>query len=91
MAVCGQEMEARVVVTDREGNPVDAVIPLELRILDPDGRRTEFSGFHAAPGGVLDLRLAFAANDVPGVWTIEARELAAGTLTRHFVRVQPGA
>lgn len=90
-AVCGQEMEVRVVVTDTEGNPVDAVIPLELRILDPDGRRAEFSGYHAAPGGVLDLRLAFAANDVPGIWTIEARELAAGTVTRHFIRVQPGA
>jgi len=78
-----------VAVTDSADTAIDAVIPMEIRISDPDGRPAELSGFYGAPGGTLDLAFAFAPNDTLGVWTIEARELASGLHTRHFVRLLP--
>jgi len=81
------ECRIAIAVTDGTGKNIDAVVPVELRISDPDGRPGEFSGFYGAADGKLDLTLAFAPNDTPGVWTIEARELASGLTKRQFIRV----
>jgi hypothetical protein len=81
------EYPIQIAVTDGSDNGIDAVIPMEVRISDPDMRPAEFSGFYGAPGGRLDLTLAFAPNDTPGIWTVEVKELASGLIMRHFVRV----
>ncbi len=81
------EYPVGIVVTDINGAPMNAVIPMEVRIADPDGRPAEFSGYYGAVDGRLDLTLTLAINDALGVWTIEVRELASGRLARHFVRL----
>lgn len=86
-ATCAGEALVRASVTDSAGNAIDAVIPLEFRVLDPDGRRSEFSGFYGAVDGEFTVPLAFAANDTTGVWTVEIRELASGIRARHFIRL----
>ncbi len=86
-AVRGEGLPVVVTVVDDAGAPVNAVIPLELVIRDPDGRRAEFSGFYGARDGQASITLTLAPNDTPGVWTIEARELASGIVTRHYVRL----
>ena len=75
-------------VTDRQQNPVDAAIPVKVQILDPHGRPGEFSGFQTTVGGQLSLKLDLAANDTPGVWTIEVREGATGLRERGYLRVR---
>ena len=86
-AVRGEGLPVVVTVVDDAGAPVNAVIPLELVIRDPDGRRAEFSGFYGARDGQASITLTLAPNDTPGVWTIEARELASGIVTRHYVQL----
>jgi len=81
------EYTVQITVTDGSDNSIDAVVPLEIRISDPDGRPAEFSGFYGAPNGRLDLSSAFASNDTLGIWTVEAKELASGLIARHFVRL----
>jgi hypothetical protein len=39
--------------------------------------------------GKLSITLDIAANDTPGVWPIEVRELATGRRATHFLRVLP--
>lgn len=48
----GKRLPISIDVTDAAGNPVDAVVPLKVEILDPDGRPAEFSGHHAYVGRV---------------------------------------
>ena len=86
----GRESECRleIKVTDAKGEPVDAVIPLEVRIFDPNGRPAEFSGYHATLAGTLTLTQNLASNDTPGVWTVQVRELATGLVGTHYVRVK---
>ncbi len=77
-----------VEVQDLYRKPVEAVIPLELKITDASGRIAEFSGYYAAVDGRLKVELDIAKNDPPGVWTIEARELASGKTAVHYLRVK---
>ena len=76
-------------MVDEAGASVDAVVPVEIDLRDPDGRRAEFSGYYGARDGRLSITLVPAPNDTPGIWTIEARELASGMVARHYFRL-PG-
>jgi hypothetical protein len=89
-AKCSEEVSVQAAVTDNAGNAINAIVPLEVRILDPDGRQSEFSGFYGAVDGKLALTLTFASNDLTGVWTIEVKELASGKCDRHFIRLLHG-
>jgi len=77
-AKLGQGINLRVSVVDAAGKPLDAVVPLELEICDPQNRPAELSGYYGAKDGVLSVRSTFARNDLPGEWTVRAKELASG-------------
>ena len=81
-------IEIEIDITDGV-KPIDAVIPVEVDIVDPEGRRAEFSGNYGAAGGRLEIHFDFAANDRPGVWQIRARERASGKSASTYVRVKP--
>jgi hypothetical protein len=82
----GQSLACRIAITDADRQPVDAVIPLDVRISDPNGRPAEHSGYYGAAAGLLELQLDLAANDTPGVWRVEVRELASGQTASHYFR-----
>lgn len=81
------QARCRVRVVDSENRPVRAVVPVEIRILDPGGRVGEFSGAYGAVDGLVELELDIAANDPFGIWQIEARELASGRSSSGYFRV----
>jgi hypothetical protein len=62
----------------RWGGTVDAVVPLEVKVLDAAGEAAEGSGYYGARDGRLALRLDIAPNDTPGRWRIAVTELASG-------------
>lgn len=84
----GNASALHVTVVDETGAPIDAVVPLEVTILDPDGRRAERSGFYGAAGGTLNLNLDHAPNDTLGMWTVKVREGASGKTALHFFRLE---
>lgn len=77
-AVLGQTLPCDIVVADSHGQPVAAVVPVEVTIADPRGHPAEFSGSYGAKAGRLSLSLDLARNDTPGNWIIRVRELASG-------------
>jgi hypothetical protein len=87
MVARGEKVAVRVRVVDAQGQPIAAVIPLEVTIQDAESRVAEFSGFYAAAGGQLDIPLDVAANDAFGVWSVQARELASGQTANAWFRV----
>lgn len=82
-----ESLLVNIIVADDTGTPLDAVIPVEVDIRDPDGRIAERSGYYGAKDGQLQLSLAMAPNDIPGVWTLTVRELASGKAARHYFRL----
>lgn len=85
----GQSARCLVEVVDAQGKPIDAVVPVEVTIRDATTAVAEFSGFHAATGGRLEIPLDVATNDPAGSWTIEVRELASGRQAAAYFHV-PG-
>ena len=75
-----------IAVTDAE-RPISAVVPVNVEIMDPEGRTAEFSGSYAAVDGQLTVHFDFAANDRVGMWEVRVRELASGKSATAFVRL----
>ncbi|WP_197231755.1 LamG domain-containing protein [Novipirellula artificiosorum] len=84
----GERMDARISITDGE-TPMDAVIPVQVQISDPEGMEAEFSGYYGAAGGELSVPIEFAANDHLGLWTVKVTELASGKSSSKYVRLGP--
>jgi len=84
----GKQVVARLAVVDSEGQPIKALVPVEVTVRDAETRMAEGSGFYAAVDGMLSIPLDVAVNDPPGIWQIEVRELASGTSAVGRVRVR---
>lgn len=87
-AKSGTGVSISLSVTDESGKPVDAVIPVQVAISDPDGRPAEFSGYYAAVDGQRTIQLDLATNETRGVWEVTVRELASGLVKSGWFRVK---
>lgn len=83
----GSTANISVAVLDDAGDALDAVVPVEVYIEDPNGRAAEFSGYYGAAQGQLHIEAHIAANDTPGMWRIRVRELASGSAADAYMRV----
>lgn len=84
----GASINVDIAVTDGT-QPIDAVIPIEVRIIDPEGSEAEFTGYYGARSGRLSISLNIAPNDRTGMWVIDVKELASGKSAAAYVRVRP--
>ncbi len=87
-AARGQKLPVTIQLNDNTGQPLQAVVPLEVTIRDPQGRVAEQSGYYGAADGKLILTLDIAANDVIGPWQIEVVERLRGQKSTQNFRVQ---
>jgi len=88
-ASAGSDVHCRIEVVCPQGMRVDAVVPVEVSIRDPEGRSAEFTGYYGAADGILHIPMHLAVNDTRGTWQIEACELASGRRATHYLRVWP--
>jgi hypothetical protein len=85
----GGNAACRIEVINDRGEPIEAVIPVDVRISDSEGRPAEFSGSYGAVDGKIEIPLHIASNDAPGIWQIEAVERASGQRATCYLRVTP--
>jgi hypothetical protein len=81
-----ESISIAIAVTDAV-QPISAVIPVKVDIIDPEGHTAEFSGSYAATNGQLTIRFDFAANDRVGMWEVRVKELARGKSASAYVRL----
>lgn len=87
----GDSVPIELAVIGEDGQPIDAVLPVEVKIKDPTGGLAEGSGFYGAAGGRISLAWDVAPNDATGEWTISVRDLAGGKTTEHRLQVVTAA
>ncbi len=75
-------------IVDADGRPIDAVIPLEIQVVDARGELREHSGHYGAKDGKVDLTLDIPTNAAAGSWKIQARDLASGTTGEATIAVE---
>ncbi|MBK8482584.1 MAG: hypothetical protein IPL40_15700 [Proteobacteria bacterium] len=83
----GETLTVQVAVVDAAGQPIEAIVPLRVQLLDPQGSPAEFSGYYGAKDGRLSLPLDLARNDPAGSWTLQVQELASGKEARRTLTV----
>ncbi|MCX5658093.1 MAG: PQQ-binding-like beta-propeller repeat protein [Planctomycetota bacterium] len=72
-------------VVDKEGKAIDASFPVEVSIVDPQGKREQTIFRAAAPRYQGLYRLG--ANAIPGAWQVRVRELISGKVATARVTV----
>jgi hypothetical protein len=83
----GAKLTIAAAVIDDAGKDIEAIVPLQVEILDPDGRAAEYSGYWAAKDGRLAITTELAPNDARGLWQVRVTELASGVSRSGYVRV----
>jgi len=86
-AAPGESVTITAEVLGDDGEPLDAIMPVRVDLLDPHGRAAEFSGWYGAKDGRVEIAANIAANDVPGLWRIHVEELASGRSADAYLRV----
>ncbi len=81
----GEAFEATFRVLDEQGAPVDALLPVGMRLRDAAGRDIG-GGWMAAEGGVCSVRFATNLDDPEGDYRLECRDRASGLHTMKTLR-----
>ncbi|MDO5319824.1 MAG: hypothetical protein Q4G65_14450 [bacterium] len=76
--VRGEVFEVELRVLDGAGMPIDALLPVEIRVEAADGRELDGAGFACAEGGVCRLKVRTNLDDAPGAYRVLCRDLASG-------------
>jgi hypothetical protein len=84
----GERASLSLRVVDDGEEPVAAVVPVRVDILDARDRPAEGSGYYAAKDGLVSISLDVAANDEAGEWTARATELASGKSAERKIAVR---
>jgi hypothetical protein len=72
----GQKVDLRVRVLGASGKPIVGAIPLNIQVLDANGRSTEYSRFATteADGAGFTMPIIPAVNDQAGTWSISVTD-----------------
>jgi len=65
-------------VRDAAGEPVKALLPVEIRVYDAAGRELDGAGYACAKDGVCRLTVRTNLNDAPGAYRVVCRDRASG-------------
>ena len=74
----GGSLDITFRVLGASGAPIDAVLPVEVRVYDSAGRELDGAGYAAAEGGVCHLVVPTNVNDAPGGYRVVATDRASG-------------
>ena len=74
----GETVCATFRVMDNAQNPIQALLPVEVRLFDSNGRELDGAGYACAEGGVLTLEIPTNLNDPAGEYRVTARDRASG-------------
>ncbi|MBP5321148.1 MAG: hypothetical protein J6334_09170 [Kiritimatiellae bacterium] len=75
-------------VLDTGGKPVDALLPVEIRLYDSAGREIDGGGFFCAEGGGCTATFLTNADDPPGEYALLCRDRASGETSRQKIRIR---
>lgn len=82
-AAPGKVLVILVRLLGKDGQPVQATLPVNLLVTDPDGNeRDDLSGVRIVEGGVYAFSLPWPANARKGLWTVTASDQISETVDR---------
>ena len=74
---------------DGQQTMTPGVVPFEVALRGPDGKRHPPSGVHTMIDGAMSVQWTPARNDPPGTWTVTVRELLSGLRAERTIELAP--
>ena len=74
----GDSIAVAMTVRDADGAPVPALLPVEIRLYDAEGREIDGGGWFCAEGGVAHVAFLTNLDDPPGGYRLFCRDRATG-------------
>ena len=78
VAKAGDALSVTMTVRDAAGEPVQALLPVEIRVYDAAGRELDGAGYACAKDGVCKITVRTNLNDAPGAYRVVCRDRASG-------------
>ena len=85
VAKAGDALSITMTVRDASGEPVPALLPVEIRVYDAAGRELDGAGYACAKDGVCSLTVRTNLNDAPGAYRVVCRDRASGMISEKRV------
>ena len=85
----GKKAQIVITVASQDGTPIPGVQPLAVTILEPDGKKNEYSGYFAANNGRCQVPFVPAINDLPEKWSVSVTELSSGKTIAKEMQFSP--
>ena len=76
----GNSNQLSILLRDEKGNLIRGISPVQITIIDPNGKISQGSDFYAAESGIVSFDFFAALNDTPGKWKIEVKDLTSGLI-----------
>ena len=89
VAKAGDALSVTMTVRDAAGEPVKALLPVEVRVYDAAGRELDGAGYACAKDGVCKLTVRTNINDAPGGYRVVCRDRASGLACERWVKNPP--
>jgi hypothetical protein len=86
VAKAGDVLSVTMTVRDAAGEPVKALLPVEVRVYDAAGRELDGAGYACAKDGVCKLTVRTNINDAPGGYRVVCRDRASGLACERWVK-----
>lgn len=74
----GEKVRVKLTVLDDNGKPVHALLPVEIRLFDAQGKEIDGGGYACAENGICELEFQTNLNDPAGNYKIFCRDRASG-------------
>jgi hypothetical protein len=89
VAKAGDVLSVTMTVHDAAGEPVKALLPVEIHVYDAEGRELDGAGYACAKDGVCKLTVRTNINDAPGGYRVVCRDRASGLACERWVKNPP--
>lgn len=84
----GERLSVKLTVRDALGHAVPALLPVEIRVFDADGRELDGAGFACAEGGVCEMTVLTNLDDARGSYRVFCTDRASGLQMTKTVRAK---
>lgn len=81
----GEKIAVTLHVLDAEGEPIHALLPVEIRVFDSEGNELDGAGYLRAENGVCTIEILTNFNDALGPYRVTARDRASGLMIEKTV------
>ncbi len=85
----GDVLSVTMTVRDAAGEPVKALLPVEIHVYDAEGRELDGAGYACAKDGVCKLTVRTNINDAPGGYRVVCRDRASGLACERWAKNPP--